>query len=507
MSDTVSSSPDDSAKQDARRTASNVGVLMLTSVLSKGILFAWQIVLSNLIGPAELGIYSTVFALFAVVAPISGTSLGIIAIREIAKKPDTIGSYASTLLFLQTALSGVAYVVLVLVSTLYSDTILVYAAIAGISLILDMFGSIAHDLFLAQEKMRFTAIMEIVQIVVRVALAALALWLGYGLLGIYIATLIASVIRAICLWAGHIVDGLKMRFPIQWQALAIPLVINALPILGGAMLSLGYDHTDKLMMTGIIGEVNTGYLQPAFLIHFGIVELVSVAILNAMYPLLARYHTDANQTFGMIVEKLFFFTLLAMLPIALGITVFSDDIIQLIFSAKYLPTIPILRVYVWYTFLTVLSNVLTRSLLVQNRQVYTLFITAAALTLNIVLNLYLLVQFGDPVGAAVASVAAQGLALILLSRLFSNSGFAWTSFFMSSRRLLILATATTAIMLLAGEIFWILGLLVGSALYLAGVLTMGILSGDDWDMLYRLTSSLPGGAFIRRYWQHEPASP
>ncbi|MEL6308293.1 MAG: hypothetical protein AAFQ52_09130, partial [Chloroflexota bacterium] len=90
---------------------------------------------------------------------------------------------------------------------------------------------------------------------------------------------------------------------------------------------------------------------------------------------------------------------------------------------------------------------------------------------------------------------------------FSNSGFAWTSIFMSSRRLLILATATTAIMLLAGEIFWILGLLVGSALYLAGVLTMGILSGDDWDMLYRLTSSLPGGAFIRRYWQHEPASP
>lgn len=489
---------------DAKRAARNVGVLMITSVLSKGLLFAWQIILGNWLGPTEFGIYGTVLGLFAISAPLTGLGMGMIAIREIAKKPEQIGQYAAAMLFAQTALSGVAYIALVAAGTIYGGNILAYTAIGGISLIIDMYGSIATDLFIAQEKMIVTSAMEVVHVVLRVGLAGFALWAGWGLLGVYIATIISGTLRSSILWIIHYTQNLRLDWAIDWRIIGIPMIIDMLPLSAGAVLSLGYDHADKLMMTGIIGVTNTGYLQPAFLIHFGVIELFSTAILVAMYPLMAKYHSaNDNDTFGFIVEKLMRFMLMLVLPITIGLTIFADDVIQLIFSAEYLPTIPILRVYIWYTMLTLVSNVFARALLIQNRQRYTLLVTAAALSLNIVVNYILLTQTGKPIGAAIASVAAQALALILLAQTFRANGFNPSSMLPGFIRLAIVAAITSAVMILAGQIFWIIGLIAGGLVYLAGILFGRVLSDADWDLVYRLTAAMPGGHFIRRYWQRD----
>lgn len=489
---------------DAKRAARNVGMLMGASVLSKGMLFAWQIVLNNWLGATQSGIYGTVLALFAVIAPITGLGMGLIAIREIAKHPDRIGQYATAMLFSQTAFSGLAYIVLVAAGALYGGNILAYTAIAGISMIIDMLGSIGNDLFIAQEKMGITSSIEITHVVIRVALAGLALWLGWGLLGVYIATILSGIIRTSIFWIIHWLQKLPLDWQIDWQTIGIPMIIDMLPLAAGAALSLGYDHADKLMMTGIIGETNTGYLQPAFLIHFGIIELFSTAILVAMYPLMARYHSqNETDTFGFIVEKLMRFMLILALPITIGLTIFSKDVVMLIFTDEFLPTIPILQVYVWYTLFTLVSNVFARALLIQNRQRYTLIVTGAALSLNIVVNYILLTQTGNPIGAAIASVMAQGLALILLARTFQANGFSWLAIAPSILRVLIVGAVAGVVMLMVGQIFWILGIIVGSLVYLLGIFFAKVLSEADWDLLYRLTSALPYGTVIRRYWKRD----
>jgi len=503
MSDATSDNLKISAN-DARLAARNVGVLMATGILSKGLLFVWQILLGNWIGATNYGIYGTVFGLFAISAPLTGISMGLIAIREIAKKPETVGQYAAAMLFTQTLFSGVAYVVLIIAGSYYGGDILAYTAIAGLSLIIDMFGNIAHDLFIAQEKMIVTSAMEIVNVLMRVALAGYAIWLGWGLLGVFIATLITGAIRSAIFWIIHWRQNLKFDWKFSWQILAIPMLINMLPLAAGAVLSLGYDHADKLMMTGIIGETNTGYLQPAFLIHFGVIELFSTAILVAMYPLMAKYHSaNEDETFGFIVEKLMRFMLMLALPIAIALTVFADDVIQLIFNPEFLPTIPILRVYVWYTLLTLVSNVFSKALLIQNRQRYTLIVTGAALGLNIIVNFVLLTTTGNPIGAAIASVVAQALALILLAQTFRANGFNPAGIIPGLLRLLIVGAVAGVVMLFAGQIFWIVGLIIGGLVYLAGILFGRVLSDADWDLLYRLTAAMPGGSVIRRYWQRD----
>lgn len=262
---TQSSTPSTS---DTRRTVRNVGALVIASLLSKSVVFGWQVVLATWLSPFDYGVYHTVFPLLAIASPLVSLSMGMIAIREVARSPEKAGQYATAMLVTQTLLSAIAYVVAISAGALigYSDAIIAFTAIAGITLIVDMFGNIANDLFIAQERMMITSVVEIVQILARISLAALALWMGWGLFGIYLAGIITGIGRSFILWLIHIMSGLRLEWPLQWATITKPLLISASPLAAAAILSLAYDHTDKLMMTRFLGEVNTAYLGPAFII-------------------------------------------------------------------------------------------------------------------------------------------------------------------------------------------------------------------------------------------------
>lgn len=505
MSDESAAPVNHISADDARRAARNVGALVLASVLSKGVLFVWQIVLAPLLGPAEFGIYNTVIALMAVGTAIANFGIGPIAIREVASHPKKIDQYAASMLVSQTVLSLVSYVgVLALALAFdYSPTILAFTAIAAISLIIDIFGSIANDLLLARERMVVTSIVEIAHIVLRVALAGLALWWGWGLLGVYLATLLTGVLRSAVLWGIQWREGLRPQFPIL-RDLTWRMLVNSAPLAANALLFQFYQNLDKLMTTSIIGVESTGYIGIAFMIHFGIMELLSSQILNATYPLLSRYHaSDTPETFGFLAEKLVRFMLIAGLPAALLLSIFSQEIIVFIFSTEYAPTAGILQIFIWYTLLSMMGNVFARALLIQNRQRQTLIIRVLSLALNAALNVALLVRLQDPRGAAIASVAAEMLALGLLAWVFSAAGFDWSQLFRSAGRVLLLGIVTAAVMISIGGMQPLAGMLAGAVVYLLGILRGGVLLPTDWDLLYRLVAALPGGDFIRRYWQRE----
>src|SRR5690606_11273297 len=127
------------------------------------------------------------------------------------------------------------------------------------------------------------------------------------------------------------------------------------------MLSLRYDHADKLMTFSFLGEELTGKLTPAFLIHFGVIELFSTTVLVAIYPLLSRYYKDGeNEIFGFLSEILARFMLIVALPMAIIFTIFAADFVSFL-PESYEPTAGILQIFSWYTFLSLLGNVFSKA--------------------------------------------------------------------------------------------------------------------------------------------------
>jgi O-antigen/teichoic acid export membrane protein len=484
-----------------RRAARNFSALVAASILSKGLLFVWQIVLGNLFSPYEYGVYFTVLSLMSVTTVLISLGMGIIVIREVARQPQLAGRYWAIALTLQTALSGAAYALVVALALLggYEPVIVALAAVASLSLIIDMFGNVSYDLLIAQERMTVTSLVEIAAILLRVGLAAGALAAGWGLLGVYGATLFSGVVRSAALVGFNWRGGLRPQFPVD-RALARALIRDSLPLMVAALLALSYQHADKLMTTAIIGARATGYLAPAYIITFGVIEIISTTILLAVFPLLARSLDESRALFGMWVGRLSRFMLVIALPIALGLSIFAAPIIDLLFNEDYTPTVPLLQLLIWATLCMMIGNVFIRGLLIQNRQRTSTLIRAVCLGLNIALNAALLVRYRDPRGAALATLIAEVLSLTLLALAFRSEGFQWRAQLAAMSRVLLLGAASAGVMLLAGQMHWVAGLLAGGAAYVAGLVWGGVLSADDWGFVYRFVGALPLGTHIQSLW-------
>lgn len=496
---------DQSRAQDARRAARNVGALVVASILSKGILFGWQIVLASWLGPFENGVYTTVVALLQIGSAVASFALGVIVIRDGARYPEKLGKYWAAMLFLQTITGIIAYVGIIggAIASGYSSAIIAYTAIAGLSLLIDSYGNISNDLLLSQERMVATSAVEIVHILVRVGLAAAALLGGFGLIGVYIATIAAGILRTIILAWLNWRRGLRPQFPVE-RSLSVRLLVDAAPLAITAFLVLAYGNADKLMTTAIIGETNTGYIGPAFTIHFGVIELLGTTVLTAMFPVMSRYFADDNSdTFGFIVEKMSRFTLIVVLPVALVLSIFALPIVLLLLPDTYRPTAAILQIFIWYTLITMIGNVPAHAMTIQNKQRRVMVIRVSGLLLNIALNAWLLFQFRDPRGPAIASVIAESIVVALLLTQFTANGWNWHAVRRSMWRVLLVGVIAGGTMLLVGQIHPVPGIAAGIIVYIGGIFASGALLKDDWDLIYRLTAAMPGGDIIRRYWKRD----
>ena len=488
---------------DAKRAARNISALMVASVISKGALYIWQIALSVLLGPTEYGVYGTVGGMIVTAASLASFSMGLIVIRDVAREPGRAGKYWSAMLFSQTLLALLAYIGMNGFAIGYSESLRAFAALAGLNLFIDLFGNMGYDLLLAREQMVKTSAVEVGHIILRIALAMLALSLGWGLLGVYGAAICSGLLRSMALTAFNLRAGLRPEFPLD-RRIAKPLLINSAPLALSAFLTLAYNHSDKLMTTGILGETVTGYLTAAFVINFGLIELLSTSVLVAAYPLLSRSYDDGrNPVFGFIIEKLALYMLIVGLPMALCISILADKIILPLLGEAYAPSAGILRLLIWYTAITIFGNVFSKGLLVQNRQRRLLMIRALGLALNISLTAILLFNWGDPRGAVIASIIGELLVVALLLHSFRARGWGPHRIAGSAIRLLLCGVPSALLMLAAREQFFVLPLVGGLAVYLGGVLAGRVLSDDDWDLLYRLAAAMPGGAVLLRYWKRD----
>lgn len=491
------------SRGDARRAARNVSVLMIASVISKGALYCWQLVLSPWLGPSEYGIYGTVGGLMANAAAVASFGMGLIVIRDVARSPRSAGKYWTAMLFMQTILALFAYIGMNGVAVGYSEIVRAFAALAGVNLFIDLVGNMGYDLLLAREDMVKTSLVEIVHIVIRIGLALLALTAGWGLLGVYAAAIASGLGRSVVLVSLNFRAGVKPEFPFD-RRIARPLFINSAPLALSSFLTLAYQHSDKLLTTGILGERVTGYLTAAFVINFGVIELFSTSVLVAAYPLLARYYDEGkNPVFGRMIEKLARYMLIIGLPLALSISILADKIMIPLLGEAYAPSAGILRLLIWYTAITMFGNVFSKGLLIQNQQRRLLLIRGAGLALNVALTALFLFQWGDARGAVIASIVGEILVVSLLLTSFDAGGWERRAVANSAIRLMAVAILAALAMLMLREQFILLPLLGGAAVYTIGVLMARVLNQDDWDVLYQLAASVPGGGFLRRFWRRD----
>jgi O-antigen/teichoic acid export membrane protein len=488
----------------ARRAARNATALALSTVMAKGLLFVWQLILARWLGSSDYGTYGTIGGMLAVGAAIPELGMGLIVLRDVAKRPQDAGRYLAATLTLQPLLAGVGYVVLTVTALLlgYDAGLRTLLALAAVNLLVDALGNMCYNQLLAVERMVISAVISTGHIIVMVALAGITLAAGGGLWELYLAVTTAGLLRAGAFWLALLRRGTRPVFPLN-RGLTRQLVIDGLPIALTSFLSLAYQHSDKLLTTALIDTDATGQLTASFVIVFGVIELFSTTVLVAVFPLMSRALGDGlREMFELMIEKLAFFNALVSLPVGVFTSLLAVPLSTLVFGKEYTRTADVLQVLIWYTVVTMVANVFSQALLIQNRQRRILAIRAGGLAFNIALNLVLLPTLGVT-GAAVSTLCAELVILVAIVRSFTFPVDWWQRVRRHAWRLALAGLGLAAVVLALRAVHPLLAAMAGAPVYVALVLLTGAIARDDWDLIYRMLIAMPGGGFVRRFWQRE----
>lgn len=492
------------ASGTAQRAARNAAALALSNIASKGLLFLWQLALARWLGAEGYGTYGTIGALLAIGAAIPEFGMGMIVIRDVANRPNDANRYLTATLTMQPLLAAAGYVVLMVSAILlgYDTTLRALLALAAVSLLVDALGNMCHNQLLAMERMVIPAIISAAHIAALVLLAGGTLAAGGGLWGLYAATLIAGVARAAVYWIALLRQGARPAFPAD-RGIMRGLLRDGWPIAVTSFLALAYQHADKLVTTALIGEEGTGQLTAGFVIVFGVIELLSTTVLVAVFPLMSRTWGGGHRAmFDFMLEKLAFFNLTLSLPIGVFTSLLAVPLSAWVFGDEYTQTADVLQILIWYTVVTMVVNVFAKALLVQNRQRQLMIIRVSGLALNVALLLVLLPVLDVP-GAAVATLTAETAILVAVVGSFTFPTDWWARTVSHLWRLALVAVALAAIILALRGIHPLLAVVIGAPTYVIMLLLSGAFAKDDWDLIYRLATAMPGGHIVTRYWQRK----
>lgn len=183
-----------------------------------------------------------------------------------------------------------------------------------------------------------------------------------------------------------------------------------------SMMVVIIQNTDHVMLTEIAGKVENGYYSAAITCTV-IAQFVFTAIIDSFRPVILENKKENSPEYKLNISRLYNITIYLALAQSVIFTLFAELIVNVLYGADYVATVPVLRILIWYFIFSVMGVVRNVWILAEQKQKYLWFINLSGVLLNIVLNAILIPRFGA-CGAAVASLATQFFANFVFGFIF-----------------------------------------------------------------------------------------
>jgi lipopolysaccharide exporter len=362
---------------------------------------------TSYLGVEGFGEYAIVLALAPILLVFADLGIATLLARELLQSPERREELAGTLLWLRLGASAVVVLGFLAIAPFlpYDHHVRVglVIACAGVSLL--SLGSFATPFFQVNLRLDLVALLDCVVAFLMVGLVATVTLLDlgfYALVGVHAALGVANVLSAALLvrrfWRP------SLRF--EWR-LARRLLADGLPLAGVIVICLLHFKVDAVLLSLLRPAEEVGVYTVAY--RFLEQSLVLPGVfMAAVFPLLAAAVRAGDA--ADVVRKAFSFVLVVGIPLSLALVVLAEPLVALVagdgFGAAAVP----LRILAPALVFTFVNAVFANLLIVLNRQRALILVSLAALTLNVLANLYAIPRFGYT-GAAVTTVVSEAIAM------------------------------------------------------------------------------------------------
>jgi O-antigen/teichoic acid export membrane protein len=332
---------------DVKRVAKNSLIPMGLSLFNKAVDFAFAMLYVRLLGPAGTGEWYFVVAIYGFFEIISRYGLGTLLTRDVAADKHQSSRYLTNVLALRTLLWAVSLPLLALVVAGYWAVGVVWPEwqainaqevqaliLLALAMLFANWADALSSMFMAFEKMEYPAGLTNAVALLKVALGAAVLLLGWGYVGLAAVALLVNVLQVIWLY----VLLRSTLFKPQWQwdwplqrwmfAVSGPLMINHL-------LATIFWRIDIWILRPIAGAAAVG-LYSIGLKYLDGLNIIPSMFTMAIFPLMSRFaRAERGSLLRSYVISLRLLTILS-LPIAMSVTFLATPLVFIVGGAQYL---------------------------------------------------------------------------------------------------------------------------------------------------------------------------
>jgi len=179
-------------------------------------------------------------------------------------------------------------------------------------------------------------------------------------------------------------------------------------ILSGLVIGI-YTKIDQVMIKNMLDSKELGYYAVAVRLSEAW-YFIPLALTNSIFPAIVNAKNVSNEFYLNRMQKLYDILAWTAIAIAIPMSIFSLDIINIIFGNEFQTAAPVLTIYIWAGVAVFLGVASSRYLIIENFTKLSFFRTFIGMVINVILNLVLIPMYGI-IGAAVATLISYSIAV------------------------------------------------------------------------------------------------
>lgn len=184
------------------------------------------------------------------------------------------------------------------------------------------------------------------------------------------------------------------------------LLNNSYPFIFSSILATIYAQTDKIMLQNYLGNDEVAFYSVAVTVA-GMMSIVVSALIEGFRPEIFACLNNCNtKKYRKRLSQLYAVIFYICILYGLFITIFSKQVLWIIYGEKYLPAVSALALVVWYSSFAYFGTVNNIYMVIEHKQKWVQITTLVGAVANIIMNAVLIPIMGI-MGAALASLLTQ----------------------------------------------------------------------------------------------------
>lgn len=323
----------------------SIGWSALNKIIRQLSQFAFLVVLARLLSPSEFGALTMVVVFTGLAELLKSLGLG----GAIIHRQDISDIHLNTAFWANVMVGSLLFFVFIgiagIISKFYGYPELKgYMYAVALIFLINSLNVVQESLLMKHLKFKKIFFIDIFSLFPAGFLAIVAAYYGLGTWSLIIQTFVFIIISVTCMW---ISSDWHPKFQFSWR------VFKELWSFGGGLMgyqivNYGTRNSDNLIIGKVLGSDSLGIYSRTYQLMLLPINLLNLVVTRVMFPVLVKFQNDRVR-FREIYLQSTSLIALVIFPLAFIILLFPNEIVMLIYGAKWMAMAPILQIFAFYT--------------------------------------------------------------------------------------------------------------------------------------------------------------